>query len=276
MRIVLVLLLLASVLSANTQGFLIEKVDVKISDIKSDGSAKIHESIKFVMYGNYSNSLYDSSITSNDLSTWHNNTGLSDVRMHVNTRTVGVKDFRLRPQPRKKCNPIQGICHGELILDYWAYPTTNSSSGNPVSGTGLFTISKYKPRTMRYTINPSSLSFTTTPDGNIILDKEVYLTIKLPSKSVTLDVNPQPTDTTLTLPASITSLSWTDIVLVKFSLVFDVEESIDKEVADFFAGIVTSISSTMSSTEGSALLLLIAIIIGSYLYIIMAKRRGEE
>jgi len=276
MRMPLVLLLLLSLVSAESQGFLIEKVDVTISDISADGSAKVHESIKFVMYGNYSNSLYDSGIASNDLSVWHNNTGLSDVRMHVNTIVVDVRDFRLRPQPRTKCNPIQGICHGELILDYKAYPTYNSSSGNPVPGTGIFTISKYKPRTMRYTINPSSLLFTTTPDGNIILEKDVYLTITLPSKSSTLDVNPQPADSSLDLPASVSSLSWSDIVLVKFSLVFDVEESIDKEVTDFFANIVSSISSTMSSAEGSALLLLMVIIIGSYLYIVMAKRRGEE
>lgn len=273
MRIPLILLLLATTLSAD---FLIEKVDVTLSDIQSDGGAKVHESIKFIMFGDYANSLYDSGIATNDLSRWSTNTGLKDVKLHVNTGKVDVRDFRLRPQPRTKCNPIQETCHGELILDYWAYPSYNDTVEGPVAGTGLFTVEKYKPRTKRYTINPPSLSFTTTPDGNIILEDAVYLTIKPPSDGVLLDVNPQPTNADLSLPTSIESLSWNDIVLVKFSLVFDVEDSIDKEVADFFAGIMRGISETLSSSHGFALTVLIVILIGSYLYIIMARRRGEE
>lgn len=48
----ILLLVLASSIHAD---FLIERVDVTISDISADGSAKVHESIKFVMFGNYSN-----------------------------------------------------------------------------------------------------------------------------------------------------------------------------------------------------------------------------
>ena len=273
MRFLLILLLLATTLSAD---FLIEKVEVTVSDIQSDGSAKVHESIKFIMFVDYANSLYDSGIATNDLSRWSTNIGLKDVKIHVNTARVDVRDFRLRPQPRTKCNPIQGTCHGELILDYWAYPSYNSTTEEPLAGTGLLTVEKYKPRTKRYTINPASLSFTTTPDGNIILEEDIYLTVNLPSDSTTLDVNPQPAGTDITFPASIASLSWDDIVLVKFSLIFDVEDSIDKEVTDFFAGIIRGISDTLSSPHGFALVLLIVILIGSYLYIIMARRRGEE
>jgi len=273
MRIALILLLLATTLSA---AFLIEKVEVTVSDVQSDGSARVHESIKFIMYGNYSSSLYDSNIATNDLSRWSTDIGLKDIKMHLNTRLVDVRDFRLRPQPRTKCNPIQGTCHGELILDYRAHPTYNSTTGEPLAGTGLFTVEKYKPRTKRYTINPPSLSFTTTPDGNIIMEDVVYFTINLPPESMTLDVNPQPADMDTPLPANMGSLSWNDIVLVKFSLIFDVEDSIDKEVTDFFAGIIRGISDALSSPHGYALVLLIVILIGSYLYIIMARRRGEE
>jgi hypothetical protein len=273
MRIALILLLLATTLSAD---FLIEKAEVTVSDVQGDGSARVHESIKFIIFGDYSNSVYDSSIATNNLSHWSTNTGLKDVKIHVNTGKVDVRDFRLRPQPRTKCNPIQGTCHGELILDYWAYPSYNGTTQEPLPGTGLFTVEKYKPRTKRYTINPRSLSFTTTPDGNIILEEDVYFVISLPSDSMTLDVNPQPAGADIALPASVSSLSWNDIVLVKFSLIFDVEDSIDKEVTDFFSGIMRGISDTLNSPHGFALVLLILIIIGSYLYIIMARRRGEE
>jgi hypothetical protein len=275
MRKALVLLLvLAALIHAD---FLIERVDVTLSDINADGSAKVHESIKFVMYGNYSSSIYDSGISNTELSFWSTNTGLKDVKFHVNPAIVDIRDLRLRPQPRTKCNPIQGICHGELILDYWAFPTYKDNQTFEMEpGTGLFTIEKYKPRTRRYTINPAALSFTTTPEGNIILDDNVYLTINPPDAAKVLDINPQPTDSSIQLPASIDSLTWTDIVLVKFSLVFDEEDSIDKEVTDFFGGIFLGTSRLLGGPQGPAVIALAAVIIGSFLYITMAKRRGEE
>lgn len=271
MRTLLVLLLLATVVNAE---FVIEQVDVTISDIEDDGSAKVHESIKIIIFGDHSNSVYDSGIANNRLSVWSNNTQLKDVKIHVNPSLVDIRDFRLRPQPRTKCNPIQELCHGELILDYYAYPSFENESAKP--GTGLFTVEKYKPRTKRYTLNPDALSFTLTTENNIVLDDEVYLTVKMPAKSELLDLNPQPGDEELSLPAHVGQLSWNDIVLVKFSLVFDVEDSIDKEVTDFFSNIARGISGTLSSPHGLPLVVLIVLLIGSYLYIMMAKRRGEE
>jgi hypothetical protein len=271
MRQILILLLLFTLVSAD---FILERVDVTVSDIQANGAAKVHESIKLIINGDHSNTVYDSGITNNKLSIWSNNTGLKDVKFHVNPALVDIRDFRLRPQPRTKCNPIQELCHGELILDYWAYPSFENDTAKP--GTGLFTIERYKPRTTRYTLNPDALSFTTTKENNILLEERVYLNIRLPSDSVTLDVNPQPADEDLSFPARVSELSWTDIVLVKFSLIFDVEESIDTEVTDFFRNIVRGISSTLSSSYGIPLVVLIILIIGSYLYIMMAKRRGEE
>ncbi|NYZ73854.1 hypothetical protein H0O00_01805 [Candidatus Micrarchaeota archaeon] len=272
MRKALILLLVFTLLHAD---FLIERVDVTISDIKDDGSAKVHESIKFIMYGDYSASLYDSGISSNELVFWSTNIGLKDVKFHVNPAKVDIRDFRLRPQPRTKCNPIQGVCHGELILDYMAYPSYINATDAIEPDTGLFTVEKYKPRTLRYTVNPASLSFTTTPEGNIILDDVVYLTIKLPADSVLLDANPQPSEG-LTLPAHVDTLSWSDSVLVKFSLIFDVEEGIDKEVSDFFGSIIRTVNDTLSSPHGIAVVALIIILIGSYAYILMSRRRGED
>lgn len=270
-KALVLLLLLASLIHAQ---FVIERVDVTISDVQSDGSAKVHESIKLIMFGDHSNSVYDSGIAYNKLSVWSNNTGLEDVKIHVNSLLVDIQDFRLRPQPRTKCNPIQGLCHGELILDYLAYPSLEN--GTSKAGTGLFTVEKYKPRTHRYTLNPEALSFTKTAEENIVLDDEVYLTVKMPPESVLLDLNPQPGTEELSLPAHVDTLSWNDIVLVKFSLVFDVEDSIDKEVTDFFSGIAKGISDTLGSPHGLPLAVLVVLLVGSYLYIMMAKRRGEE
>lgn len=277
MRLPLILLIIAMLAHAQSSNFLIDRVTVHVSDIQDDGGAQVKENIKFVMYGEYSNSLYDSGIAQNSLTTWANYTGLKDVKIHVNTANVDVREFRLRPQPRTKCNPIQEICHGELILDYKAYPSYNDTlQTTPVTGTGLFRIDQYKPRTKRYTLNPNSLSFKTTSDGNIVLDENIHLTIDLPSDSQLLDANPNPSEEDLVLPSHVPTLSWTDIVLVKFSLVFDVEQGIDQEISDFFAGITRSISGLLSSPEGFAVVALIVVLIGSYFYIVMSKRRGEE
>jgi len=274
MKGLLFLILLAATLHAE---FLIERVDVTISDIADDGSAKVHESIKFVMYGDYANSVYDSGIPQNELSFWSVSTGLKDVKLHLSPSTVDIRDLRVRPQPRTKCNPIQGICHGEIILDYSAYPTfKDNDTLDPEPGTGIFTVEKYKPRTRRYTINPAALAFTTTTDGNIILDKDVHLVLEMPSDSVTLDINPQPADSNIHLPTGVDSLSWTDMVLVKFSLIFEVEDSIDKEVSDFFGGIFRGVSRAFSGPHGYALMALVVALIGSFAYITVAKRRGEE
>ncbi|MEM5814784.1 MAG: hypothetical protein QXD77_03120 [Candidatus Aenigmatarchaeota archaeon] len=271
-----VLLLFLMVTTANAE-FLMERVEVTLSDIKSDGSVKVHESIKFIMYGEYSQSLYDSGISNNQLAFWSTNTGLKDVKFHVNPSKVDIRDLRLRPQPRTGCNPIQGSCHGELILDYEAYPSyADNSSTTPLAGTGIFTVEQYKPRTKRYTLNPSALSFTSTPESNIVLEDSVYLTINLPAESTVLDINPQPAGTNLALPSHVGSLTWTDIVLVRFSLVFDVEESIDREVTDFFGGIMSGISKALSGPHGFALAVIIIILAGSYLYITASKRRVEE
>ncbi|MBI5227956.1 hypothetical protein HY988_05190 [Candidatus Micrarchaeota archaeon] len=272
-KMLIALLLFATLSSAE---FLLESVDVKISDIKDDGSAKVHESIKVIMFGNYSKSLYDSGIQNNELAFW-SNIDLKDVKFHVNSAIVDIRDFRLRPQPRTKCNPIEGICHGELIMDYYAYPSyLQNPNTEPVPGTGIFQVSQYKPRTKRYTLNPKALSFTTTPEGNIILDKNVFLNIQLPKDSVTLDVNPQPTDKNLQLPQHIDSLSWSDIVLVKFSLIFDVEESVDREVTGFFSGMLNSAVMALSSPQGLSLLILVIVLIGSYTYVVVSKRRRDE
>lgn len=273
-KLAIFILLLLTISSAE---FLIERVEVNINDIKPDGSARVHESIKFVMYGNYSKSLYDSAISKNDLSFWSTNIGLSDIKLHTNPAKVDVQDLRVRPQPRTKCNPIQGICHGELILDYTAAPAFNDSLQNkPIFKTGLFSVIQYKPRTKRYSLNPNSLAFTTSPDGNIILSDTTFFNINLPTDAVLLDVNPQPSDTVLTFPSKVNSLSWSDIIFVKSSMVFDVEEGIDTEVSDFFSGIFFGFILSLSSPSGLAFLLLIIIIVGSYIYIKMHKRRGDD
>ncbi len=281
MKTVSILFLLLLLPCAAHAEFILERVDVAISDIQSDGSVRVTENIKMIITGDHSSALYDSGYSgyyNNDLSFWSTTTELKDVKQHLNPSKVEIKDFRLKPQPRGKCNPVQGLCHGELVLEYSASPSYNRTSETPVpiAGTGLFTVDDYKPRTMRYTLNPEALSFTTTEQGNIILDDRVYLTMKFPPDTTVYDVNPLPRDTELGLPARATELSWNDMILVKFSLVFDVEESLQEEVSDFFLGLAGGFDALVRGPYGLAVIVIAAILIGGYLYINMAKRKREE
>lgn len=270
MRKVLILLLLISLASAT---FEIESVKVTISDIGTDGSAKVQESIKFLVKGNDSKLYYDSGFkTTDDLSFWSNKTGLKHVRQHVNPAVVSITNFRLQPQPRSGCNPFLDLCHGELIFDYTINPVYNKSK--MVNGTGLFYVDKYKPRTIRYTLNPEALSFTKTEGGNIILEPDVSLTIKLPQAAKDVKINPSPTSSSSS--GGIKKLLWNDVVLVRFSLVFEVEESIDKEVTKFFSDGFGNFQQTISSQHGTAFLAILGILVGSYIYINIAKKGREE
>ncbi len=261
--------------------FLLESVNVQVSDIQSDGSIKVRENIKLIIQGEHSQLLYDSGYSgysNNDLSFWSTTTGLKDVKRHINPAEATMKDFTLTPQPRGKCNPIQEICHGELILEYYVTPSYNTTNGvmTPVEGTGLFTVNNYKPRTTKYSLNTDALFFTTTEQGNILLEDDVFFTVRFPEGTFVTKVNPFPAEVETELPARMTALTWEDMVLVKFTLEFEVEKSLQQEVSEFFFSFVSLIETSLSGEYGFAIIIIAVIIVGGYIYIKQAKRRKEE
>jgi len=257
--------------------FVLESVNVVVSDIQPDGTVNVKENIKLIIQGEYYHELYDTGYSgqaSNDLAFWSSATELKDVKKHINPDKGSITDFTLTPQPRGKCNPVQDICHGELILEYQVHPTYNGTFQE--TNTGLFTIENYKPRTTRYKLNIDALSFTTTDQENILLDERVYFRIKLPDGTMVTRLNPIPENEDVDLPARMSELSWTDLVLVNFAVEFDVEDSLQEEVTDFFLGFVQFAEDAVTGPYGFAIIIIFAIIIGGYIYISVAKRRKEE
>ena len=263
MRLLVALLLVSSVSCAE---FILQAVDVRITNIQADGSATVRESIKFLIKGEFSKAVYDSGIqTTDDLSVWLNNTRLSEVKQHVNPSIVAINNFRLQPQPRSGCNPFTDTCHGELKFDYSISPVKNESE--IISGTGLFIVDQYKPRTTRYIMNHNALAFKKTEAGNFILDPEVMLTIEIPQNSGDIMVTPEPNKITGN------AYTWSDMVLVRLSVVFEAEESIEKEVSRFFSDFLRSIQKMLASQHGLSFLAIIAILVGSYIYINISKKK---
>ena len=76
--------------------------------------------------------------------------------------------------------------------------------------------------------------------------------------------------------ARLSELTWEDMVLVKFTVEFEVEESLQKEVSEFFSGFVRAVESGLSGPYGFAIIILAFIIIGGYIYVSTAKRKRED
>ncbi|MDO8553263.1 MAG: hypothetical protein Q7S22_00510 [Candidatus Micrarchaeota archaeon] len=261
------LLLFFLIVSAVYADFQIQQVDVTIKNINKDGSVLIQERYQFLVKTAYSKSLYESIINKNDLSSWSLTTGIRELRLHTNPNAADITNFRLKPQPLKKCNAFVDTCRGELIIEYTALPFYNKSTGLSMPGTGIFSISNQKPRTTRYTLNPSSLYFDSTDQSDLILDEITFLNIEFPENSLLLNLNPVPEDTELKFPTNIRNLSWSNIILVKFAMEFEVEESLDKEVTEFFSDLLRSLQESFNGGQGLALIAIVIILTGSYIYL---------
>ncbi len=260
--LIIISLLLSALVFAD---FKPEKVEVTVSDIDKDGGARVQEVIMFIIVGDLSYSVYDSGLYNNDLSFWSTQTQLKELRLHVNPNKVDIVDFRLRPQPRKSCNSFSNSCRGELIIDYKALP--HYSNGERINDTGLFFVKKEKPRTTTYDINPQALLFTTTNIGDIIIDRGITLKIILPKNSIVNELNPFPEDVTERLPQETSELSWTNIILVRFVLEFQVEDSLGKEVTNFFGDVINAIDKLLRGEHGIAIIGIAIILMGSYIYL---------
>ncbi len=273
MRGLLFSVIMLSLVAAVSADFTLESVHVTITNVQPDGSAQIAESVKFLVKGSLSQQLYNSALeSSSGLSRWSSTIGLSDVKQHVNPAVVVIENFGLQPQPMTGCNPFLDTCHGELRMAYSVKPVYNNSI--PMDGTGLFALDDYKPRTIRYSLNPEALSFTSTEGGNTLLGPDVWLALELPQGSKIIEVNPSATSAQDTAEGKL--FSWNDMVLARFSVVFEVEESIDKEVGTFFTDAFQNFQATLNSQHGMAFLIILAILIGSYIYVTIAKKKKEE
>ena len=105
-KVLFLLLISIALVSLVTAEFNLDQLDVTIKDVKSDGSARVRESIRFFINTPYDTAVYENGFNKNDLSFWANATGINDVRLHVDPNKVDIQNFRILPQPRK-CNPFE-------------------------------------------------------------------------------------------------------------------------------------------------------------------------
>jgi hypothetical protein len=270
--------------------FQLESSDTQIHSIDENGGTRVTESVKFFVIGSYDQERYKNGLSSNDLSSWADLTGIGEVRMHVDGSIVDIRDLSLRPQSLGRCDTELNRCHGEIILSYSAYPYVNKTTGETIRGTGLFYAESYKPRTTRYYLNVNALNFrkpqpalseslvaATTSENNIILDKKVSLTVILPANTVITDLSQNPNDVEISPPAAnIKQLSWTNTILSQFTLVFEVEKSLATEVVEFFTNIPKKVQQILFGSQGLAIVLILVILVGSVIYLKSTEKKNKR
>ena len=265
MRFALVALMLFASITLAHAGFQQVYHYVTIS-IRPDASAHVLEEFRLFIDGNDSLRFYDSVLGLNDISAWKNVTGLSNMRLHFDTRFARLSDIRIRSQQREGCNPFAGTCYGTVRAEY----EVGSGGNGSFVGRTLA-----KPRTYNYTINPRALSYETSEQGDIFLSEGTRLTINLPNDATITSLNPFPDYfETTTLPVrGVSSLAWRGPnALAKFSLVFQREDNLGTEVLQFFSSLQGRIASLFSSLEGLALALMALIAISAF---ILLRRYNE-
>lgn len=273
MKKLFLLLLMFLLLSVSFAEFKFRSMDISVT-LNEDGSANVIEKINIMAIGQQSMLDYEAGFNKNTLSDWQQITNLSEIRNHISTKYCDIppKSIVIMPQSTQKSKSGMEAWHAQIIISYTALPYYNNST--PINNTGIVTMNKYKPRTIRYTLNENAFdSLPHTQTGNIKLDETISLTIIPPKSAKIFQVNPLTEEMyNTTFPTSSKPLKWHDITLIQFFLVYEIEQTLDKEVVEFFSTFQQEIRLSMVSQEGMASLVIAGILIFSYFYLRTSKK----
>ncbi len=248
--------------------FYVQQVNIDFF-VNNDGSVNARETIKILVEGETDVARYNAALNKNDLATWAELIGSSDLKVHVNTEVVDVQNLAVRPQPLYGHNPLSDTWRGEIVITYDAL--RYMAEGKPIAGTGMFEEIETSPRITEYRLRSNPLSLKTTMGDHYILDSTQKMTFYLPKNAVVTDLNPMPRAISAVLPARLESVSWSDSILVGLTLVFRVEKGMDDEIYSFFKDAERMIVDLGKTPEGMALLLMLGSIFLTYTYLQYSK-----
>ena len=253
----------------NSNGFSLRSLEVAVT-IYPDGTAHVAETVRLFINDTQSIALYEQSMQYNDLSSWMSRTGITDLRTHINSASLDLRNLRVRSRDVDSCNSVVGTCLATVVLEYDVYPLSPNQSG-------IVTLDPYKPRTIRYTLQPGVFSLPRSATGDILLSSQIQLRIVLPEDSQAIQFSQPPssleneTDRTRFDPNSYYSgpdrqFVW-DEPLSGFKLSFEREETLESEIFNYVSSLQTGLFSTLFSTQGAAILLLIIIALASVIWV---------
>ncbi|MEW6528489.1 MAG: hypothetical protein AB1391_01225 [Candidatus Micrarchaeota archaeon] len=258
----LLILLLANFVFA---GFQLQDFEITIK-LNEDGNANVEEKIRIMINDSYSRQLYESGYDKNALSNWQEITNIDEIKIHLNRKNVDLKNIIILPQPPRK-SISEDIWFTQIIISYIASPYYDKD-GNITNNTGITKIEKYKPRTTRFTLNESAFNLQRTENGDIRLDKKTTISFILPTNAIIVNINPKIEN----LNTTSKTLNWSGLTLVQFSLIYEIEQSLDKEVVGFFSDFQKNISAIRFGQEELTALAIAVILICSYFYLKISRR----
>lgn len=233
--------------------------------VNDDGSVSAKETIKVLVEGETDVAKYNAALNKNDLATWAELIGSSDITVHVNRDVVNVQNLVVRPQPLGH-SLASDTWRGEIVITYNAL-WYEGEDGRPINGTGMFKAVEISPRIMQYELREGALYLRMTSGGDYILESGQKLTFYLPPNAVVVDLNPTPRSLTTSLPARVDAISWSDSILVDHTLVFRVEKGMDDEIYSFFKYAEKTLIDLGKTQEGMALVVMIGAILLTYVYL---------
>ncbi len=265
------LLLLSSIILAapNPNGFTLRSLEVAVT-VYPDGTAHVAETVRLFINDTQSIDLYERSMQYNDLSSWMSRTGITDLRTHINSANLDLRNLRVRSREVDSCNQAVGTCLATLVLEYDVYPP---GEGKP----GIVVMDPYKPRTVRYTLLPSAFSLPRSSTGDILLSSQIQLLVVLPRDAISIRFSQPPSsleneaDRSRVDPSSEyrgieREFMWNE-PLSGFELSFERADSLESEIFSYFSALQTGIFTTFFSPQGAAFILLAAVALGSVLWL---------
>ncbi len=269
--LLLLILGLSGIVSAASAqgGFYLRSLEVAVT-VYPDGTAHVAETVVLFINDTQSIDLYRQSMQYNDLSSWMSRTGITDLRTHINSATLDLRNLRVRSRDVYSCNSVVGTCLATVVLEYDVYPP---SPGAP----GIVTMDQYKPRTIRYTLQPEAFSLPRSATGDILLSSQIQLRIVLPEDAQAIRFSQPPsnleneTDRTRFDPNSDyrgvdRQFVWNE-PLSGFKLSFEREQTLESEIFTYLSSLQNGLFAILFSTQGAALVLLIIIALASILWI---------
>ncbi len=268
MKKLLIILLLLNFAFAEFQ---LQKFEI-ITKLNENGSTNVEERINIIMFGQYSRQLYESGYNDNTFSGWQKITNISEIKAHMSTKSTDLKNILIRPQPPRKSSSEE-IWFSQIIISYVAFPYYDKER-KMINNTGIVKMEKYKPRTTRFTLNETIFNLPRTETGDIQLDKKTTLSIILPDNAIITHLNPITESLCdAKFPLQSKTLNWSgELTLVQFSLTYEVEQSLDKEVVEFFSDFQKDISTNRLGQEEIIALIIAAILAFSYFYLRISRR----
>lgn len=250
-------------------GFTLRSLEVAVT-IYPDGTAHVAETVRLFINDTQSIDLYTQSMQYNDLSSWMSRTGITDLRTHINSASLDLRNLRVRSREVDSCNQVVGTCLATLVLEYDVYPPGQDKPG-------IVAMDPYKPRTIRYSLLPSAFSLPRSATGDILLSSQIQLRVVLPEEAKAIRFSQPPSslgneaDRTQVDPNSDYRGSDRQFVwkepLSGFKLTFEREESLESEIFSYFSALQNGIFTTFFSPQGAAFALLAALALGSVLWL---------